>query len=45
MNRAHEQYDLPPAVDKVCRGPVIDQTQYATDIKEWDYKVSTIKTT
>jgi hypothetical protein len=45
MARAHEQYDLPPAVEKVCRGPVIDQTQYQIDIKDWDYKVSTIKTT
>ena len=45
MQRAHEQYDLPPAVERVCRGPVIDQTQYMIDIKEWDYKVSTIKTT
>ena len=45
MERAKEQYDLPPAVEKVCRGPVIDQTQYQIDIKEWNYKVSTIKTT
>lgn len=45
MTRANEQYDLPPAVEKVCRGPVIDQTQYSIDIKEWNYKVSTIKTT
>jgi hypothetical protein len=45
INRAKEQYDLPPAVERVCRGPVIDQTQYSIDIKEWDYKVSTIKTT
>ena len=44
MNRAHEQYDLPPSLEKVCRGPVIDQTQYMIDIKEWDYKVTTIKT-
>ncbi len=44
MMRANEQYDLPPAVEKVCRGPVIDQTQYSIDIKEWNYKVSTIKT-
>jgi hypothetical protein len=42
---AREQYDLPAAVEKVCRGPVIDQTQYGTDIKEWNYKVSTMKTT
>ncbi|GAB2686000.1 nucleotidyltransferase family protein [Mucilaginibacter koreensis] len=45
ITRANEQYDLPPAVEKVCRGPVIDQTQYSIDIKEWNYKVSTIKTT
>lgn len=44
MNRANEQYELPPAVEKVCRGPIIDQTQYKVDIKEWDYKVTTIKT-
>lgn len=45
LQRAAEQYDLPSAVEKVCRGPVIDQTQYEVDIKEWNYKVSTIKTT
>lgn len=45
MERAAEQYDLPPAVEKVCRGPVIDQTQYQVDIIDWNYKVSTIKTT
>ncbi len=45
LRRANEQYELPVALEKVCRGPVIDQTQYSIDIKEWDYKVSTIKTT
>ncbi|MBU1819972.1 MAG: hypothetical protein KKG00_00470, partial [Bacteroidetes bacterium] len=44
MARAHEQYDIPPSQEKVCRGPVIDQTQYMIDIKEWNYKVTTIKT-
>jgi hypothetical protein len=44
MSRAHEQYDLPAPVEKVCRGPIIDQTQYQVDIKEWHYKVTTIKT-
>lgn len=44
IDRAKEQYDLPPAWEKVCRGPIIDQTQYQVDIKEWDYKVVTIKT-
>lgn len=44
MMRAQQQYDLPAAVEKVCRGPIIDQTQYQIDIKDWDYKVVTIKT-
>jgi len=44
MRRANEQYDLPPPVEKVCRGPLIDQTQYEIDIKEWNYKSSTITT-
>lgn len=44
MMRAQQQYDIPPAVERVCRGPIIDQTQYQIDIKDWDYKVVTIKT-
>lgn len=44
MRRANEQYDLPSPVEKVCRGPLIDQTQYEIDIKEWNYKSSTITT-
>ncbi|HZH00853.1 MAG TPA: nucleotidyltransferase [Flavisolibacter sp.] len=44
MERARMQYDLPSAWEKVCRGPIIDQTQYQVDIKDWDYKVVTIKT-
>lgn len=44
MARAHEQYDLPSPVVNVCRGPVIDQTQYSIDVKEWGYKAMTIKT-
>jgi hypothetical protein len=44
ISRANEQYDLPPQVEKVCRGPVIDNTQYSVDVKQWDYKSSTIKT-
>jgi hypothetical protein len=44
MERANSQYDMPSPWEKVCRGPIIDQTQYAVDIKEWDYKVTTIKT-
>jgi hypothetical protein len=44
MRRANEQYELPPAVERVCRGPVIDNTQYSIDVKEWNYKSYTIKT-
>ncbi len=44
LDRARQQYDIPPSFEKVCRGPIIDQTQYAVDVKEWDYKVTTIKT-
>lgn len=42
--RANEQYDLPQPMERVCRGTIIDNTQYEVDVKEWDYKASTIKT-
>lgn len=44
IERAKAQYDIPPALERVCRGPIIDNTQYSTDIKEWNYKSYTIKT-
>jgi hypothetical protein len=44
LQRVNQQYDLPAPLEKVCRGPLIDQTQYATDIVDWQYKVTTIKT-
>lgn len=44
ISRAREQYDLPPAVVRACRGPIIDNTQYSIDVKEWNYKSYTIKT-
>ena len=44
MRRAQEQYDLPAPYEKVCRGPVIDNTQYEIDIKDWNYKSCTIMT-
>lgn len=44
LERARDQYHTPQAVERVCRGPLIDQTQYQVDIKEWDYKSYTIKT-
>ncbi|WP_242917640.1 nucleotidyltransferase [Pontibacter liquoris] len=43
LKRAHEQFDLPTPTDKICLGPLIDQTQYATDITEWNYKVVTMR--
>jgi hypothetical protein len=44
LRRAQEQYELPPAYEKVCRGTMIYQTQYEIYIKEWNYKSYTIKT-
>ncbi|MBD0279335.1 MAG: nucleotidyltransferase [Flavisolibacter sp.] len=44
VSRAQAQYDLPSAVERICRGPMIDNTQYEIDIKEWGYKSYTIKT-
>lgn len=44
MDRAKEQYDLPAPYEKVCRGPIIDNTQYEVDIKDWNYKSYTIMT-
>jgi hypothetical protein len=42
--RAREQYDFPASIEKICLGPIIDQTQYKIDIKEWDFKVVTMRT-
>lgn len=44
LDRAKMQYELPPPFERVCRGPMIDNTQYQVDVKEWDYKAYTIKT-
>jgi hypothetical protein len=44
MERAFQQYELPPPQEKVCRGPLIDQTQYSIDVRDWNYKAMTIKT-
>lgn len=41
--RAKEQYDMPTPIEKICLGPLIDQTQYAPDITEWDFKVVTMR--
>jgi hypothetical protein len=44
MKRAAQQYELPPPMLNVCRGPLIDNTQYSVDIKKLDYKSCTIMT-
>lgn len=44
LDRARMQYDLPAPFERVCRGPMIDNTQYQVDVKDWDYKAYTIKT-
>ena len=43
IRRAADLYDQPVSLEKVCRGPMLDQTQYAVDIKEWNYKTLTMK--
>jgi hypothetical protein len=44
IRRAQEQAELPPPCEKVCLGPLIDQTQYGIDIREWQYKTYTMRT-
>jgi hypothetical protein len=44
IRRAQEQYELPAPYERVCRGPMIDNTQYSVDVKHWDYKSYTILT-
>jgi len=43
--RAQGQFDLPTSVQRVCRGPLIENLHYAIDIKEWNYKSMTITST
>jgi hypothetical protein len=43
LDRARQQIDLPASIAQVCRGPIIDQTQYEVDIKEWNYRAQTMK--
>jgi hypothetical protein len=42
MERGFRQYELPAAARAVCLGPLIDQEQYAIDIREWNYKATTL---
>ncbi|MCR6638316.1 MAG: nucleotidyltransferase family protein [Sporocytophaga sp.] len=43
LERAKGQYELPAPVEKVCRGPLVDHTQYSIDIIDWNYKIITVK--
>lgn len=45
LKRASNQYTLPSTVVNVCRGPIIDQSSYSIDVKDWNYKSLTILTT
>lgn len=38
-----DQYDLPLPVDRICRGPLIDNSHYTSDILEGGYKIITVK--
>lgn len=44
LRRAQEQFDIPPSLTKVCRGPILDHSSYEIDIKEWDFKAITLNT-
>ncbi len=44
LELATTQYELPAPVERVCLGPIIDQTQYGVDVREWAYKVTTMRT-
>ena len=44
IKRAQEQYAIPASIEKVCLGPLVDNTQYKTDVIAWNYKTITIKT-
>lgn len=43
LERAHEQYELPVPLEKVCRGPLVDHSMYTRDITDWGYKIITVK--
>lgn len=42
LENARQQFDIPPAKNKVCRGPILDHSSYEIDIVEWDYKAVTL---
>jgi len=44
LEKAKEQYELPLPQEVLCLGPLIDQTQYGIDVREWNYKTVTMRT-
>ena len=43
LQRSKEQYDLPVSIEKVCRGPLVEHSEYNIDILYWDYKIITVR--
>jgi hypothetical protein len=43
LRRASEQYELPVPLEPICRGPLINHSEYNTDITDWGYKIITVK--
>lgn len=44
LEKAKEQFTIPPSKNKICLGPLIDHSSYEIDIQEWDFKALTLKT-
>lgn len=42
IEKVKEQYSLPVPLQKVCRGPLVDHSQYNVDIVQWGYRVVTL---
>lgn len=38
LTRTKTDYELPLAVEKICRGPLLSHTQYNIDLKKWGFK-------
>lgn len=38
LSRLQNQMDLPPPIDRVCRGRLLSHTQYEHAIQDWGYK-------
>ena len=43
MERTKLQYEVPASMEPICRGLLIEHTQYNNDITEWGYKIITCK--